>query len=102
MKLSDFGLARIYVSNNAKSLSHQVATRSYRAPELLFASRHYDFSVDIWGIGVIMVELMIKRPLFPGNNDLDQMYRVFQVMGTPTAENWPVNFAFTSIIIILT
>jgi serine/threonine protein kinase len=57
VKLADFGLARIFDSNNAASMSHQVATRQYRAPELLFASRHYTAAVDLWSAAVVMAEL---------------------------------------------
>ena len=58
MKLADFGLARIYDARDQSSLSHQVATRQYRAPELLFASRHYTPSVDVWSAAVVMAELV--------------------------------------------
>lgn len=58
MKLADFGLARIYDAQDAASLSHQVATRQYRAPELLCAARHYTTTVDIWGAAVVMAELL--------------------------------------------
>ena len=58
VKLADFGLARIYDAQDAASLSHQVATRQYRAPELLFAARHYTTTVDIWGAAVVMAELL--------------------------------------------
>lgn len=92
VKLADFGLARVYNKDDPDSLSHQVATRQYRAPELLFASRRYSAAVDMWSFAVICIELMTLRPLFPGNNDIDQMYRVFQVMGNPTPERWPVSF----------
>lgn len=106
VKLADFGLARIYCTsddNNSNNnynnnndinrngcMSHQVATRYYRAPELLFASRNYDFKVDIWAIGVVMGELLTLKTLFPGNNDIDQMYKVFQVLGTPNPKTWHV------------
>lgn len=84
VKLGDFGLARVLPPGFTGSLSHQVATRWYRAPELLFAARHYDASVDVWSLGAVTAELLTLTPLFPGNNDIDQMYRVFQVLGTPT------------------
>ncbi len=74
-----------------KDLSHQVATRWYRAPELLFASRTYDFSSDMWSVGVVFAEMLALLPLFPGSNDIDQMYRVFQIMGSPTEDVWPVS-----------
>jgi len=70
-------------------LSHQVATRWYRPPELLFASRSYSLSADIWSVAVVIAELFSLKPLFPGANDIDQMFRVFQIMGSPTVENWP-------------
>jgi cell cycle related kinase len=92
--IGDFGLTRIYDAFTADSMSHQVATRWYRAPELLFASRHYDPAVDIWSAGAVIAELMALSPLFPGVNDIDQMSRVFQVMGTPNKENWPVMKCF--------
>lgn len=90
LKLGDFGLARVILSQEEhKSLSHQVATRWYRPPELLFASHSYTFSADVWSAGVVIAELMTLRPLFPGINDIDQMFRVFQVLGSPTPEAWP-------------
>jgi cell cycle related kinase len=90
LKLADFGLARIWDKNLHEDLSHQVSTRQYRAPELLFASRKYTSALDIWSAAVIMVELVTLRPLFPSSNDLDQMFKVFQLMGTPNSSRWPV------------
>ena len=96
IKLGDFGLARICNNNNNKtelSMSHQVATRWYRAPELLFASRKYTFTMDIWAVGVVIAEMINLTPLFPGINDIDQLYRVFQGLGTPNSNNsnnWPL------------
>lgn len=90
LKLADFGLARIYDPLYSQdNLSHQVATRQYRSPELLFASRNYTHTSDIWSMAVIFVELILLKTLFPSHNDLDQMYKVFQIMGTPTPERWP-------------
>ena len=62
----------------------------YRAPELLFGARHYSFAVDMWAIGAVIAELLTFLPLFPGGNDIDQIFKVFQILGTPTPENWPV------------
>lgn len=73
-----------------KSYSHQVATRWYRAPELLFGSRKYDTAVDMWAVGAIFAELLHTVPLFPGQNDIDQLYRVVQVLGNPDSQQWPV------------
>lgn len=102
VKLADFGLARVLdLKEPRKPLSHQVATRWYRAPELLFASRQYDFSVDIWSVAVVFAELIALKPLFPGNNDIDQMYRVFQVMGSPSPTTWPVCSSSSASLLLL-
>lgn len=88
LKLSDFGLATVYVGTS-KSYSHQVATRWYRAPELLLGGREYDFAVDMWAVGTVLAELLHLVPLFPGQSDIDQLVRIFQVLGSPE-KLWPV------------
>lgn len=65
LKIADFGLARIYNEGKHRQYSHQVATRWYRAPELLYGSRNYDQSVDIWAVGCIFGEMINRQPLFP-------------------------------------
>lgn len=89
LKLTDFGLARIYLNDVTTNLSSQVSTRWYRAPEILFASTSYTPALDIWSLGVVIAEIMQLKPLFPGNNDIDQMSKVFQIMGNPTSASWP-------------
>ncbi len=69
--------------------SHEVATRWYRAPELLFGARKYGAGVDIWATGCIFGELLNHTPLFPGQNDIDQLSVVFAALGTPTPQDWP-------------
>jgi len=64
-------------------------TRWYRAPELLFGARMYGTSVDMWAVGCILAELLLRVPFLPGETDLDQLTRIFSVMGTPTEETWP-------------
>ncbi|KAG7386692.1 Cell cycle control protein 50A [Phytophthora pseudosyringae] len=88
LKLSDFGLATVFVGQQGHSYSHQVATRWYRAPELLFGTRHYDAAVDMWAVGTVFAELLRPTPLFPGQNDLDQIFRVIQVLGD-IERQWP-------------
>ncbi|KAF4138432.1 Protein kinase domain [Phytophthora infestans] len=88
LKLSDFGLATVFVGQRGRSYSHQVATRWYRAPELLFGSRHYDTAVDMWSVGTVFAELLRPTPLFAGQNDLDQIFRVIQVLGD-IEKQWP-------------
>ncbi|KAK6100237.1 Cyclin-dependent kinase 20 [Batrachochytrium dendrobatidis] len=90
LKLADFGLARVYSSDvSGRPYSHQVATRWYRAPELLYGARVYDTGVDLWAVGCIFGELLNHSPLFPGQNDIDQLYCVIGILGTPTKEIWP-------------
>ena len=92
LKLADFGLARLFpsVEELEKGLvSPQVATRWYRPPELLFASVSYTESMDIWSAAAVIAECMMLAPLFPGSSDIDQIFRVFQIMGTPTSGSWP-------------
>ena len=88
LKLADFGLARAF-SLPIRNLTHEVVTLWYRAPEVLLGARHYAPSVDIWACGTIMVELVNKRPVFPGDSEIDELYKIFRGLGTPTNETWP-------------
>lgn len=90
LKIADFGLARVHDERReGESYTHQVATRWYRAPELLFGARRYGVGVDLWAAGCILAELLNHSPLFPGENDINQIYRVLQVLGQPKVELWP-------------
>lgn len=89
LKIGDFGLARILSYSRDRPFSHQVATRWYRSPELLYGARKYDEGVDLWAIGCILGELINLSPLFPGENDIDQLCVVLRVLGTPTEAIWP-------------
>ncbi|KAJ3084798.1 Cyclin-dependent kinase 20 [Rhizoclosmatium hyalinum] len=89
LKLADFGLARVHANEGGRPYSHQVATRWYRSPELLYGARKYDIGVDLWACGCIFGELLNHAPLFPGQNDIDQLYCVLSILGTPTSEEWP-------------
>uniref|UniRef100_A0A7E4VT69 Protein kinase domain-containing protein n=1 Tax=Panagrellus redivivus TaxID=6233 RepID=A0A7E4VT69_PANRE len=89
IKIADFGLACVYVPNSRKTYSHQVVTRWYRAPELLFGSITYDPKVDIWACGCVLAEYINGSPLFMGYNDIDQLAIVLSVLGTPAAASWP-------------
>ncbi|XP_016522500.1 cyclin-dependent kinase 20 isoform X3 [Poecilia formosa] len=89
LKVADFGLARLFSDQRERLYSHQVATRWYRAPELLYGARKYDEGVDLWAVGCIFGELLNSSPLFPGENDIEQLCCVLRVLGTPTRESWP-------------
>lgn len=88
LKIADFGLARDY-GNPYVNMTSQVVTRWYRSPELLFGAKSYGTSVDIWSIGCIFAELMLRTPYLPGNTDVDQLDTIFRALGTPTDEDWP-------------
>lgn len=88
LKIADFGLARLHASPKAR-LTHQVITRWYRPPELLYAARSYGPSVDIWSVGCIFAELMLRMPYLPGDSDIDQLAKIFQARGTPKEGDWP-------------
>ncbi|XP_045604122.2 cyclin-dependent kinase 7 isoform X1 [Procambarus clarkii] len=87
LKIGDFGLARFFGSPN-RQYSHQVVTRWYRSPELLFGARSYGTGVDMWAVGCILAEMLVRCPYFPGDSDLDQLTRIFTALGTPTDDNW--------------
>lgn len=74
LKIADFGLARPVLRPGAP-LTPSVATRWYRAPELLFGSGLYGEGVDLWGLACIMAELLGCAPLFPGEDDVDQLQK---------------------------
>lgn len=88
IKLADFGLARGFAVP-LKVYTHEIVTLWYRAPEVLLGTKIYTTAVDIWSIGCIFAEMLTKRPLFPGDSEIDQLFRVFRTLGTPDEECWP-------------
>ena len=71
LKICDFGLARADLPNlkyRATAMTDYVATRWYRAPEILLSFKKYSASVDVWSIGCILAEILGRRPLFPGKD----------------------------------
>jgi serine/threonine protein kinase len=84
LKICDFGLAREQDLQN--DMTDYVATRWYRAPELLMQWKNYSGSVDVWSVGCIFAELLARKPLFPGKNYLDQLHIILDVVGTPNDE----------------
>jgi cyclin-dependent kinase 2 len=61
----------------------------YRAPELLLGTQFYSTPVDIWSVGCIFAEMVLRKPIFPGDSEIDQLFRIFRTMGTPDDEMWP-------------
>lgn len=88
IKLADFGLARAF-GIPVRVYTHEVVTLWYRAPEVLLGSPRYSTPVDIWSIGCIFAEMVTKRPLFHGDSEIDQLFRIFRTLTTPTEESWP-------------
>uniref|UniRef100_A0A803M816 Protein kinase domain-containing protein n=1 Tax=Chenopodium quinoa TaxID=63459 RepID=A0A803M816_CHEQI len=82
LKICDFGLARPTSEN--EHMTEYVVTRWYRAPELLLNSSDYTASIDLWSVGCIFMELMNRRPLFPGKDHVHQMRLLTELLGTPT------------------
>ncbi|XP_029159857.1 cyclin-dependent kinase 20-like [Nylanderia fulva] len=89
LKIADFGLSRLMWQDSSKAYSHQVATRWYRAPELLYGARYYTSAIDMWSIGCIFGEMLNTSPLFPGETDIEQLAIVLKYLGSPTSESWP-------------
>ncbi|KAG0051433.1 Cyclin-dependent kinase 3 [Gryganskiella cystojenkinii] len=88
LKLADFGLARAF-GIPMRTYTHEVITLWYRAPEILMGSRHYSTAVDMWSVGCIFYEMITKKPLFPGDSEIDELYKIFRIRGTPNEEIWP-------------
>lgn len=81
IKLADFGLARdVY---NKKPYTPYVSTRWYRSPEILLRNGYYSTPLDIWAFGCVAFEMVTFQPLFPGSDELDQVWKILEVLGTP-------------------
>ncbi|KAK7118141.1 hypothetical protein R3I94_021846 [Phoxinus phoxinus] len=90
VKIADFGLAREIRSR--PPYTDYVSTRWYRAPEVLLRSPVYSSPIDIWAVGCIMAELYTLRPLFPGNSEVDEIFKICQVLGTVKKSDWPEGY----------
>nr|GAT53491.1 Pkinase-domain-containing protein [Mycena chlorophos] len=89
LKLADFGLARAF-GLPMRTYTHEVVTLWYRAPEVLLGSRNYATGIDMWSVGCIYAEMaMSGQPLFPGDSEIDQIFKIFRILGTPNEECWP-------------
>mmetsp|Transcript_59783 Transcript_59783/g.192409 ORF Transcript_59783/g.192409 Transcript_59783/m.192409 type:complete len:460 (+) Transcript_59783:88-1467(+) len=91
VKVCDFGLARsvVQANDNAQNpvLTDYVATRWYRAPEILLGSTSYTKGVDLWSVGCILGELISGKPIFPGTSTMNQLDRIMEVTGRPSPED---------------
>ncbi|XP_059966275.1 serine/threonine-protein kinase MAK isoform X1 [Mesoplodon densirostris] len=94
VKIADFGLARELRSQ--PPYTDYVSTRWYRAPEVLLRSSVYSSPIDMWAVGSIMAELYTLRPLFPGTSEVDEIFKICQVLGTPKKSDWPEGYQLAS------
>ena len=90
LKIADFGLARSFnFPLKPRNLTKEIVTLWYRAPELLLGEKQYSTAIDIWSIGCIFSEMINRNPLFMGDSQIDQIYKIFQFAGTPDESIWP-------------
>lgn len=88
IKLADFGLARAF-GVPVRAYTHEVVTLWYRPPEVLLGTQRYSTALDMWSVATVIAEMATKRPLFCGDSEIDQLYRIFLVLGTPNSNIWP-------------
>ncbi|QRW12774.1 mitogen activated protein kinase [Ceratobasidium sp. AG-Ba] len=96
LKICDFGLARGYVpsggearsnaSGNQGFMTEYVATRWYRAPEIMLSFANYTTAIDVWSIGCILAELLGGKPIFKGRDYVDQLNQILHHLGTPSED----------------
>ena len=94
LKISDFGLSRAF--GRPRAHTREVVTLWYRAPEILLGAEDYSTPVDVWSVGCVLAEMAAPltahgapTPLFPGDSEIDQLYKIFRVRGTPSDHEWP-------------
>ncbi|GAB0145584.1 Subtilisin-like proteinase Spm1 [Epichloe bromicola] len=89
LKICDFGLARgfsVDPQENAGYMTEYVATRWYRAPEIMLSFQSYTKAIDVWSVGCILAELLGGRPFFKGRDYVDQLNQILHILGTPNEE----------------
>ncbi|KAI5477430.1 extracellular signal-regulated kinase 1/2 [Pseudohyphozyma bogoriensis] len=91
LKIADFGLARSAVSSEQEAvgfMTEYVATRWYRAPEIMLTFKEYTYAIDIWSVGCILAEMLSGKPLFPGRDYHHQLTLILDVLGTPSLDDF--------------
>lgn len=87
LKIGDFGLTRAF-SLPLRSYTHEVVTLWYRAPEILLGAKEYACPIDMWSVGCVLGEIATGKPMFPGDSEIDQIFKIFQLLGTPADDAW--------------
>lgn len=88
LKLADFGLARAF-GVPLRTYTHEVVTLWYRAPEILLGGRQYSTGIDMWSVGCIFAEMVSRKALFQGDSEIDEIFKIFRILGTPDENTWP-------------
>ncbi|KAF8246542.1 Pkinase-domain-containing protein [Wilcoxina mikolae CBS 423.85] len=88
LKLADFGLARAF-GVPLRTYTHEVVTLWYRSPEILLGGKQYSTGVDMWSVGCIFAEMCTRKALFPGDSEIDEIFKIFRLLGTPDENIWP-------------
>ncbi|KAF6766349.1 Pkinase-domain-containing protein [Ephemerocybe angulata] len=90
IKVADFGLARRFGDPvGLGGMTQLVVTLWYRAPEILLGATEYSTAVDMWSVGCIFAELLLKEPLFQSKNEIELISMIFKLLGPPTKSSWP-------------
>ncbi|OMJ74380.1 hypothetical protein SteCoe_26705 [Stentor coeruleus] len=84
LKLADLGSCRSI--NSKQPFTEYISTRWYRPPECLLTDGYYGFKMDLWGVGCVLFEVIALFPLFPGKNEIDQIKKIHNILGTPSQE----------------
>uniref|UniRef100_A0AAF5D793 Protein kinase domain-containing protein n=1 Tax=Strongyloides stercoralis TaxID=6248 RepID=A0AAF5D793_STRER len=85
LKLCDFGSAKMLVEGEPNVA--YICSRYYRAPELIFGSTSYTNAIDVWSAGAVFAEMLLGKPIFPGESGVDQLVEIIKILGTPSREN---------------
>ncbi|KAF3493087.1 hypothetical protein DY000_02055062 [Brassica cretica] len=91
LKVADFGLANFCNAsgnNKQQPLTSRVVTLWYRPPELLLGATEYGASVDLWSVGCVFAELLLKKPVLQGRTEVEQLHKIFKLCGSPPADYW--------------
>lgn len=89
LKLIDFGISVPYASYRKYNMPEMASTLWFRAPEALLGDTHYTTKIDIWALGTVFVFMENKKNFFTGDAEIDQLYKIFQILGTPNENIWP-------------
>ena len=100
LKLCDFGFARV-LTKSTNELTDYVATRWYRAPEIMCACQEYDSKIDVWSVGCILMEILLRKPLFPGDDYIHQLNLIFGLyVPLPLSLDFYPEFDFDLVLIV--